>query len=140
MLFSGKIKKDFDQLITFNKSITEEREKYLMSEKSEIASQISEINRELNAFGKNRSDTLSFLSETEVFNKYKELSNELVSLRTDIEKLERQKKHLHRLQELKAKIRSLSEECNHLQSEIENSVKQQDSDKTSLFSQITIAL
>lgn len=36
ILFSGQIKKDFDQLIAFNKSITEERFGYPVSEKSEI--------------------------------------------------------------------------------------------------------
>jgi uncharacterized protein YydD (DUF2326 family) len=66
------------------------------------------------------------------------LSNELVSLRADIEALERQKKHIHRLQELRAEIRGLSEECSHLQSEIENNVEQQNSEKTSLFSQIRL--
>jgi uncharacterized protein YydD (DUF2326 family) len=81
---------------------------------------------------------LSFLSDTEVFNKYKRLSNELVSLRADIEALERQKKHIHRLQELRAEIRGLSEECSHLQSEIENNVEQHNSEKTSLFSQIRL--
>ncbi|EGQ7674822.1 DUF2326 domain-containing protein [Vibrio parahaemolyticus] len=136
ILFSGQVKKDFDQLIEFNKSITEERFGYLTIEKSEIDLEISKINSELNALGKKRSDTLSFLSDTEVFNKYKELSNELVSLRADIEALERQKKHIHRLQELRAEIRGLSEECSRLQSEIECNVEKQNSDKNSLFSQI----
>lgn len=136
ILFSGQVKKDFDQLIEFNKSITEERFGYLTIEKSEIDLEISKINSELNSLGKKRSDTLSFLSDTEVFNKYKELSNELVSLRADIEALERQKKHIHRLQELRAEIRGLSEECSRLQSEIECNVEKQNSDKTSLFSQI----
>lgn len=136
ILFSGQVKKDFDQLIEFNKSITEERFGYLTIEKSEIDLEISKINSELNSLGKKRSDTLSFLSDTEVFNKYKELSNELVSLRADIEALERQKKHIHRLQELRAEIRGLSEDCSRLQSEIECNVEKQNSDKTSLFSQI----
>lgn len=138
VLFSGQVKKDFDQLIEFNKSITEERFGYLATEKSEIESEISKINSELNSLGKKRSDTLSFLSDTEVFNKYKGLSNELVSLRADIEALERQKKHIHRLQELRTEIRGLSEECSHLQSEIESNVETQNSDKTSLFSQIRL--
>lgn len=138
VLFSGQVKKDFDQLINFNKSITEERRRYLVSEKSEIQSEISKINSELNALGKKRSDTLAFLSNTEVFTKYKKLSNELVLLRADIEALERQKKHLHRLQELRAEIRILTDQCSHLQSEIESDVEQQNSEKTSLFSQIRL--
>ncbi|MEM6405056.1 MAG: DUF2326 domain-containing protein [Pseudomonadota bacterium] len=138
LLFSGQVKKDFDQLIAFNKSITKERSEYLRSEKSEIESEISEINHELNKLGKKRSDLLSFLSETEVFTKYKKTSNELVYLRADIETLDRQKTHIHRLQELRSEIRKLSDEYRHLQSEIESDVEQQSSEKTSLFSQIRL--
>lgn len=136
LLFPGQLKKDFNQLIAFNKAVTEERIDYLLIEKDEIESEIININTELNRLGKQRSDTLSFLSDTEVFNKYKSLSNELVSLRADIETLERQKKQVHRLQEIRAEIRRLSEECSHLQSEVEENTEKQNSDKSSAFSQI----
>ncbi|WP_323836868.1 DUF2326 domain-containing protein [Photorhabdus africana] len=138
VLFSGQIKKDFEQLLGFNKAITEERFGYLTEEKSEIEAKLRSINTRLNELGKRRSKSLSFLSDTEVFSKYKILSRELVSLRADIETLERQKAHLHKLQELRTKIRSLSEECSHLQSKIENNVESQNSDQASIFSQIRL--
>ncbi|MBS9439726.1 DUF2326 domain-containing protein [Photorhabdus noenieputensis] len=138
VLFSGQIKKDFEQLLGFNKAITEERFGYLTEEKSEIEARLSSINTRLNELGKHRSKNLSFLSDTEVFSKYKILSRELVSLRADIETLERQKAHLHKLQELRTEIRSLSEECSHLQSKIENNVESQNSDQASIFSQIRL--
>jgi len=138
ILFSGQIKKDFEQLINFNKAITEERYGYLIDEKSEIEEEIKNINSRLNKLGKERSKTLSFLSDTEVFNKYKTVSNELVSLKADIETLERQKGHIQKLQKLRSEIRSLSEDCNHLQSKIEQDVENQNSNKKSLFSQIRL--
>ncbi|MCW7762926.1 DUF2326 domain-containing protein [Photorhabdus luminescens] len=138
VLFSGQIKKDFEQLLGFNKAITEERFGYLTEEKSEIEDKLRSINTRLNELGKRRSKNLSFLSDTEVFSKYKTLSRELVSLRTDIETLERQKAHLHKLQELRTEIRALSEECSHLQSKIEDNVESQNSDQSSVFSQIRL--
>ncbi|MER2472270.1 DUF2326 domain-containing protein [Photorhabdus laumondii] len=138
VLFSGQIKKDFEQLLGFNKAITEERFGYLTEEKSEIEAKLRSINTRLNELGKRRSKSLLFLSDTEVFSKYKILSRELVSLRADIETLERQKAHLHKLQELRTEIRSLSEECSHLQSKIENNVESQNSDQASIFSQIRL--
>ncbi|AWK42964.1 DUF2326 domain-containing protein [Photorhabdus laumondii subsp. laumondii] len=138
VLFSGQIKKDFEQLLGFNKAITEERFGYLTEEKSEIEAKLRIINTRLNELGTRRSKSLSFLSDTEVFSKYKILSRELVSLRADIETLERQKAHLHKLQELRTEIRSLSEECSHLQSKIENNVESQNSDQASIFSQIRL--
>jgi uncharacterized protein YydD (DUF2326 family) len=138
VLFSGQIKKDFVQLVGFNKAITEERFGYLAEEKSEIEADLKKINSRLSELGKRRSETLSFLSDTEIFTKYKTLSNELISLRADIETLERQKTHLQKLQELRTEIRSLSEECSHLQSNIEEDVESQNSNQVSLFSQIRL--
>lgn len=138
VLFSAQIKKDFDELIGFNKAITEERFGYLSEEKCEIDAELKTINSKLNELGKRRSKTLAFLSDTEIFTKYKIVSNELVSLRADIESLERQKVHLHKLQKLRTDIRSLSDDCNDLQSDIEDNVESQNSDKESRFSQIRL--
>lgn len=136
ILFAGQIKKDFDQLIAFNRAITDERRGYLQEERAEVESEIKNINAELNALGKRRSDMLGFLSSTDVFAKYKQVTDDLVTLRTDIATLERQRGFLRRLQELRADIRSLSEECIHLQSQIEVNVEAQSGDSTSLFSTI----
>jgi uncharacterized protein YydD (DUF2326 family) len=138
VLFKGQIKKDFQQLIDFNKAITEERYGYLVDEKAEVDDEIKTINSKLNKLGKERSNTLSFLSDTEVFAKYKAVSNELVSLKADIETLERQKGHLQKLQKLRSEIRSLTEGCGHLQSQIEQDVENQNSDQQSPFSQIRL--
>jgi len=138
VLFQGQIKKDYQQLIAFNRAITEERRAYLLEDLSEIESQLASVNEELNVLGKKRSDLLSFLSSTDVFNKYKSVSNEIVSLRADITALERQRGFLHRLQELRGEIRTLKEDLGRLQTQIESDVEEQNSDKSSLFSSIRI--
>lgn len=138
VLFQGQIKKDYQQLIAFNRTITEERRAYLLEDLAEIELKQKSVNEELNILGKKRSDLLSFLSSTDVFNKYKEVSNEIVSLRADITALERQRGFLHRLQELRGEIRTLNEDLGHLQTQIESDVEEQNSDKRSLFSSIRI--
>jgi len=136
VFFQGQIKKDFQQLIAFNKAITDERRVYLSEERDEIETELKCINDELDSLGKQRSDILSFLSDTNVFDKYKQVTDELVTLKADITSLERQLGYLHRLQELRSEIRILSEEKEHLQSQIEEDVERQNSDSTSLFSLI----
>ncbi|MEB5488944.1 DUF2326 domain-containing protein [Burkholderia pseudomallei] len=138
ILFQGQVKKDFQQLIAFNRAITDERRGYLQEERLEIESELRRVNAELSALGKKRSDMLSFLSDTDVFGKYKQVSDEMVTLRADITSLERQRGFLHRLQELRAEIRALTEERGHLQTQIEADVEQQNSDQTSLFSSIRL--
>lgn len=138
ILFKGQIKKDFQQLIAFNKAITDERRGYLQEERTEVEAELKRINAELNALGKKRSDMLSFLSSTDVFTKYKQVSDDMVTLRADITSLERQRGFLHRLQELRTDIRALTEERGHLQTQIEVDVERQNSDKSSLFSVIRL--
>lgn len=138
VLFGGQIKKDFEQLIAFNRAITDERRGYLQEERTEVESELKRVNVELTALGKRRSDSLAFLSDTDVFNKYKQVSDEMVKLRADITSLERQRGFLHRLQELRTDIRTLTEDLAHLQTQIEADVEQQNADKISLFSSIRL--
>jgi uncharacterized protein YydD (DUF2326 family) len=138
ILFKGQIKKDFQQLIAFNKAITDERRIYLQEDRAEVEAELKHVNSELSALGKRRSDTLSFLSGTDIFGKYKKVSDDMVTLRADITSLERQRGFLHRLQELRTDIRALSDERGHLQTQIEVNVEKQNSDKTSLFSAIRL--
>lgn len=138
VLFAGQVKKDFQQLIAFNKAITEERRGYLVEERSEIEATLKTINSQLNTLGKRRSEMLSFLSGTDSFLKYKRVSGELVTLRADIESLERQREFVHRLQQLRTEIRTLTEEKIHLQTEIEANVEAMSADGSSLFSSIRL--
>lgn len=138
VLFAGQIKRDFDQLISFNRAITEERRGYLQEERVEVEAELKRIGTDLNALGKRRSEMLSFLSGTDVFAKYKLVTDDLVTLRTDIATLERQRGFLRRLQELRTEIRTLSEESTHLQSQIEANVEAQSADNDSLFSSIRL--
>lgn len=138
VLFKGQIKNDFQQLIAFNRAITDERRGYLQEERAEIEAELKRINAELNILGKKRSEMLSFLSGTDIFGKYKQVSDEMVTLRADITSLERQRGFLHRLQELRTEIRVLIEECGHLQTLIEADVEKQNSDQNSLFSVIRV--
>lgn len=138
IFFNGQIKKDFQQLIAFNRAIGEERRGYLQEERAEIEAKLKRINTELNMLGKKRSDILSFLSGTDTFAKYKQLSGEMVSIRADIANLENQRVYLHRLQGLRTEIRALTEERSHLQAQIEADVENQNSDQNSLFSKIRV--
>ncbi|MGE0768388.1 MAG: DUF2326 domain-containing protein [Hyphomicrobiaceae bacterium] len=139
ILFEGQIKKDFEQLIAFNRAITDERGKYLLEEKAEIESEAKTITSELNALNKRRSATLAFLSSTDVFTKYKRASDEMATLKADIISLERQRDLLHRLQTLRYEIRQLGDEIKQVQEQIEADVEKQNSNKDSLFSKIRLS-
>lgn len=138
ILFGGQIKKDFQQLLSFNKAITDERRTYLQEELSEIDEELKTLNSEIGKLNKDRSETLAYLSNTDIFEKYKRMSNELVVLKAEITSLERQRNSLHRMQELRNEVRTLSDEKLQLQTKVEADVNDQNSNNGSLFSRIRI--
>ncbi len=138
ILFAGQIKKDFEQLIAFNKAISDERRAYLEEDKEEIDAELRSISSELNSLGRRRSEAMAFLSETDMFAKYRKNSNDIVTLRADIATLERQRDSLHRLQELRSKVRSLKEDSARLVQQIETDVEAQSAADDSLFSRIRV--
>jgi uncharacterized protein YydD (DUF2326 family) len=138
VLFKDQIKKDFEQLISFNKAITDERRGYLQEERVEIDARLKDLNAELSSLGKKRSDMLAFLSSTDVFGKYKQVSDDLVTLKADIQNFERQRGFLTRLQQLRTDIRTINEQREHLQTQIEEDVEKQNTDAKSLFTSIRL--
>lgn len=138
ILFEGQIKRDFEQLISFNRAITDERRVYLNEDLIEVEGELKRITTELNRLGKKRSESLSYLSGMDIFAKYKHVSDEIVTLRADILSLERQRGLLNRLQTLRTEIRALRDKRDQLQSQVEENVEAQNSDPKSLFSGIRI--
>ena len=136
VLFPEQLTKDFDQLISFNRAITDERRGYLAEELLEVTKEITQVGTELNELGRKRSQILSFLSEQDVFVKYRTVSDELVVLRADILDLERQRVFLSRLQDLRSEIRDAQEEKVHIQKQIEEDVERQNTTKTSFFNRV----
>jgi len=125
VLFAGQIKKDFEQLVSFNRAIADERREYLKEELAEVGRDLQRINGELSRLGKRRKDELAFLASSDVFAKYKQLSGELVTLRADIDSLRRQLAGLSRLRDLRNSIRALVDEKAQVEAEMDRDVRLQ---------------
>lgn len=138
IFFEGQIKKDYEQLVEFNRAITSERRIYLIEEKNEIEARLKDINGQLNKLGKERSDSLQYLSDSDIFQKYKSVGNELVALKADVISLERQKEFIYKIQELEKQIRTLHDEKEHIRFQIEEDVVNQNSNAHSFFSTLRL--
>jgi len=119
VLFAGQLKHDYEQLIAFNKAITDERRQYLLEEKDAIDARLREISSELNKLGKQRSASLSYLTDSDVVDKYKHASQELIQIQADVVALQRQKEHLRSLHRLRDQIRVASEAVDGLKIDLE---------------------
>ena len=136
--FQGQIKADFEQLISFNKSIGAERAKYLSDEQTAMDARLKSVEAELSSLGAERKVALAVLAQTDEVQKYKDLSTELVGLRADIESLERQKAATALLKELEAAIQELKDQRDELVSEVGKDLAIKSEEGQSRFSQIRL--
>lgn len=137
IIFPGQLKKDYEQLLAFNKAISEERSSYLENELSSVDDELKKISSKLTLLGKKRIDTLSYIKDSDHISKYKTLSDELVVLKADVEILERQKEHLQKVREIAQTINRFKDELIQLQNSIENDLlDSQSSEKVGIFGDI----
>ena len=136
VVFDGQLKKDFVQLLAFNRAITEERRGYLVEEIDETQAALMAVQGQLTQMESARGDALVFLADMDSLAKYKSLSDDMVGLRADVLHLERQRVGLARLQELRSKIQSLGSEVAELKAKVIEDVEAQSKDHGSTFSAI----
>ncbi len=61
----GQLKKDYKQLIEFNRAITDERRTELIKQRADAEEAISRVETELAELNDRRSESLAFLRETD---------------------------------------------------------------------------
>lgn len=138
VLFEGQIKKEFSQLIAFNKAIAKERKQYLVAELKEIENSLLGMDKESVSLSNERSKLLSFLTDSDSLQKYKFSSIELVGLKSEVEVLKRQRDSINKLRDLRKEIRATNTELGEVQESIENDVESKNSESTSFFSKVRI--
>lgn len=122
--FEGQIKKDFDELIKFNKTITKEREQYLQDELCEIEEELEYISSELHKLNNQRAYALKTLRNKETFSKYKDVTAKLVELKAEITDLERKRHFLENLNRIQKDIAALKVEKDETKLKLEEVIKQ----------------
>lgn len=138
ILFDGQIKKDFHQLIMFNKSIDKERRGYLKQELDEISSKLKELTGNLSNLEDQRRRALSFISGEDVFTKYKALSKNLVALNSDIMLFERQLEIANKQKDLRQKSGTLKERLHTIEAKIIGNIEIESKNEESLFSKLRL--
>jgi len=134
--FGEQLKQDYEQLIRFNRAITQERRSALKQQRKDADSRVREIETALADLNAQRTRSLSFLRETDSLAKFKELSRELSSLQAALATLEAKRAAAARLIELRQERRTLDEEFGHVQTAVERELVEIGQDETSRFALI----
>ncbi|MCJ8328311.1 MAG: DUF2326 domain-containing protein [Campylobacterales bacterium] len=137
VLFSGQIKKTYDELIQFNKDITKERQDYLKDELTESKSDLKKLEVNIKNLNKKRTEALFFLKDSSTIDKYKNLSTKLVKLEADILSLKVQESKLVSYEDAKIQEEMYKGKIDANKILIANNVKAS-KDKESIYSQIKL--
>lgn len=134
--FAGQLKKDFEQLVAFNRAISDERREYLASERADVEQRLQELGPELEELQRERARLFEFLEGSDTLSKYKEVSARVIKLRADISSLERQRDALNEIVHLRQEQRQIGERKSQLQTAIEQDVQAHAEDSSSRYREI----
>jgi len=87
LYFSSELKKEFEDLLKFNKAISKDRKKYLIENLSELKEDYKSIDTSIRQLEIEKSEKLSFLTEKDSYSKFKEYQKELSKTEAEIERL-----------------------------------------------------
>jgi uncharacterized protein YydD (DUF2326 family) len=135
ILFPDQLKADFEQLIAFNRAITDERRQYLREELQETTEELSTIRRDLTFLNAKRKFALNFLRSEDIFEKYKEVSAEIARLNSEINFLKKQQEFLSNIQGKREELRQLKSDYATQQGIVERHVRTVNQDKESLLAE-----
>jgi uncharacterized protein YydD (DUF2326 family) len=134
--FDGQIRRDFDQLISFNRAITKERRDALTQQRSDANLRAAEIEQQLQELNHERTRSLEFLRESDDIAKYKDLTQELGAAQGELSTLEAKRAAASRLISLRRERRTLEEEFGALQTVVEEEIEAVSTNENSRFAAI----
>jgi len=110
VIFPDQVKREFDDLVRFNKEISEERIEYLKAELEITSERLAGVSRRIDELNRQRQSELRALGDADSVSKYRDLNTRLVAMKNDLASLERQRDALVGIREKDKKLRALKRE------------------------------
>ncbi|WP_341962871.1 DUF2326 domain-containing protein [Planococcus maritimus] len=125
--FNDQLEKSYEELVSFNKSLIEDRKIHLTKLLSDKKSDLKIVDERLKFLGEKRSSVLNVLQDSDVLNKYKSLRTNLIEKEKSIQNLATQKEIIlltkSDIKELNEKKKELEAINEIIDSKIENGNK-----------------
>jgi uncharacterized protein YydD (DUF2326 family) len=130
--FPEQLVRSYEELLDFNKKVTNERLKYLEKTKIEKASKLEEIDDELKKHNEKRTQLLSVLRGSNTFEKYNSYRSDLIKVEREIER------YLSELDSID-NVKGIQKDINELKEKLKNEsekLNQQIEDSTAIYRNI----
>lgn len=110
VVFGGQIKRSYEDLVVFNRKITEERKKIIVQQIEEIEAELDDVDEQVEALHSEKSRKISFLNEVDVFSKYKDVARLLADVNASIVEVNKKLEINNSIKLLEEERRSLRRE------------------------------
>lgn len=118
VFFPANLKKNYDDLVTFNRQITRERNAALRKRREELGREDGELRTRKEELDEKRESQLGVLRSTDTFAKFKDFQKELSKQRAQLVYLEEQRRLLERVAETARLARELERDRGRVVDEI----------------------
>jgi uncharacterized protein YydD (DUF2326 family) len=120
--FSTSLRKSYEDLVAFNRKVTQERNAALRGRRKELAQQEEELREKKIELDRQREDQLRLLRNTDTFEKFKVLQKDLSHRRAQLVYLEEQKRLLEQVAETAREVRQAQRDQGRVVDEIKTMV------------------
>lgn len=87
LYYPQQLKKEYNDLINFQKSLTIERKKYLLETLTELKTEYSNLNLNIKEIENQKGDALSLLTQKDSYYKFKEYQKKVIALEVEVERI-----------------------------------------------------
>lgn len=122
LYYPEQLKKEYDDLINFQKSLTIERKKYLSETLGLLKHDYTKLNKSIREIESQKSDLLSFLTEKDSYFKFKEYQKKIIGIEVEIERIKDKLKAIDSTLNLENDIKNKFEIVNDKISELKKSL------------------
>lgn len=137
IFFHGQIQHSYDQLIAFNRDITDERRSYLENDLKDARKELSEVEQKLKDLDAKRSKLLSQLGSSDIIEKYKAETDDLVTKRAELETLKQQREQIRQVQVISEQIDAKKAELTRCDAKIRENINQvSDANQDGIFASL----
>lgn len=124
IFFPAQLKKDYEELLEFNKSLSSERAKYLKEDLAGNIEHLENISSDLKKLNQEKEEVLAFLRDTDTFSKYKSFQTEIFKLNEQITQFKLKLQSLGTAENYEKKIDELKFESREVASRVKEIIDQ----------------
>ena len=130
LFFTDQLKKDYEDLIQFNKNMTLERNKLLKTTIKSKKTELEKIKGELKGLNDKKEELLSFIQESDVFKKFKNYQKDLVKLEGMLFQLQEKLKTIDTIIQKEKDIKEVGKKLERIIEDIREEYSKTDSNAT----------